>query len=147
MQPHMIHNAKLLKSFNSARWKRGYNPDLIYVSESIANMCWKSVMELIPHTQHRPICVRLDPVIVAYPTPFRRRFNLQKTAALYKLINVFAPIPKKYGGFIDNVRVASRRYISRGCRTNYIPGLSEESKSMYEDYKNSMQTTLLTTVL
>ena len=23
----------------------------------------------------------------------------------------------------------------RGCRTNNIPGLSEESKSMYEDYK------------
>ena len=36
---------------------------------------------------------------------------------------------------MDKVRVASRRYIPRGCRTNHIPGLSEESKSLYEEYK------------
>ena len=41
----LIHNANLFMSFNSARWKRGYNPDLIFVSESVANMCRKSVME------------------------------------------------------------------------------------------------------
>ena len=31
--------------------------------------------------------------------------------------------------------MASRNYIPRGCRTNHIPGLSEESKSMHEEYK------------
>ena len=25
--------------------------------------------------------------------------------------------------------------IFQGCKTNYIPGLSEESKSLYEEYK------------
>ena len=31
--------------------------------------------------------------------------------------------------------MTSRRYIPRGCRTNHIPGLSEESQSMYKEYK------------
>ena len=62
----LIHNAKVSKSFNSARWKRGYNPDPIFISESIANRCGKSVMEHIPHTQQRPICARANPVVVAH---------------------------------------------------------------------------------
>ena len=71
----LIHDAKLPKSFNSARWKKGYNPDLIFASDNIANMCKKSVMGPIPHTQHRPICVSVQPVVVPQPTPFRRRSN------------------------------------------------------------------------
>ena len=72
------------------------------------------------HTQHRPICVPADPVIVAHPTLFRRRFNLRKadwngySAALDKLIEDVEPIPEKYGGFLEDVRVASRIYIPRG---------------------------------
>ena len=74
----LIHNAKLPKSFNSAIWKKEYNPDLIFVSSNISDMCEKSVLDPIPRTQHRPICVTVHPVIVPQPTPFRRRFNLRK---------------------------------------------------------------------
>ena len=31
--------------------------------------------------------------------------------------------------------MVSRRHIPRGCRSNHIPGLTEESKSFYEAYK------------
>ena len=33
------------------------------------------------------------------------------------------------------LRMASRKHIPRGCRSNYIPGFTDESKSLYEAYK------------
>ena len=69
------------------------------------------------------------------------RVNLRKadwdgySTELDKLIEDVEPIPENYGGFVDKVRVPSRRHIPRGCRTNHKPGLSEESKSLYEEYK------------
>ena len=137
----LIHDAKLPKSFNSAAWKKGYNPDLIFASECIANSCKKSIIDPIPHTQHRPICVRVEPVVVPQATSFRRRFNLRKAdwigyaTELDKLILDVEPTPANYNRFVENVRMASRRHIPRGCRTEFIPGLTEESKSLYEAYK------------
>ena len=137
----LIHDAKLQKSFNSARWKKGYNPDLIFVSSSIDNMCVKSVLNPIPRTQHRPICVTVNPVLVSRPTAFRRRFNLRKAnwsgyaTDVDILIDEVDPTPENYERFVEVIRVTSRKHIPRGCRSHYIPGLSEESRSLYEAYK------------
>ena len=98
-------------------------------------------MDPIPHTQHRPICVSAHPVMVPQTIPFRRRFNSMKadwngySAELYKLIEHVEPIPANYKCFVESVRVASRRRIPRGCRTEYIRGRTNESKSLYEAYK------------
>ena len=54
---------------------------------------------------------------------------------LTSLIEDVEPIPANYKSFVKSVRVASRRHIPRGCRTEYIPGLTDESKSLYEAYK------------
>ena len=43
--------------------------------------------------------------------------------------------PSNYNRFVENVRVASRRHIPRGCRTDYIQGLTDKSKNLYEAYK------------
>ena len=74
----LIYNSKLAKSFNNARWKTWYNLSLIFAAQNIANMCEKSIMDPPPPTEHCPICVTVDPVVVTQPIPFRRRFKLRK---------------------------------------------------------------------
>ena len=56
-------------------------------------------------------------------------------AELDKLIKDVEPMPANYKCFVESVRVASRRHIPRGCPTKYVPGLTDESKSLYEAYK------------
>ena len=116
-----------------------YNPHrCIFIN--ISDMCEKSVLDPIPRTQHRPMCVTIYPVIVPQPTTSRRRFNL-KTAQLDGVSTQFdAAIEEvnstqKTARFIELLRVVSRRHIIRGCRSNDIPGPTEESKSLYEAYK------------
>ena len=104
-------------------------------------MCKKSVMDPIPHTQHRPICVSVQPVVVPQPTPFWGRFNLRKvdwngySTELDNHIEDVEPIPSNYNRFVENVRVASKRHIPRGCITDYVQGLTDKSKNLYETYK------------
>ena len=128
----LIHNVKLLKSFNSARWRKGYNPDPIFASFRIDNMCVKSVLNPIPGTQHRPICVTVNPVLVSRPTAFRRRFNPRMAnwsayaTDIDILIDEVDPTPENYDMFVETIRVTSRKHIPMECRRYYTSGLSEE---------------------
>ena len=65
---------------------------------------------------------------------------------LDKLIEDVEPIPSNYKCFVESVHIPSRKRIPRGCRTEYIPGLTAESKSLYEAYKLSIQAVPLTMV-
>lgn len=70
----LIYDPKLPYSFNSGRWKKGYNPELIFVSNCIAQQSSKYIGKPIPNTQHRPVCLQTYAVIRA----FKRRFNYKK---------------------------------------------------------------------
>ena len=104
-------------------------------------MCKKSIMDPIPHNQYRPICVSAHPVMVPQTLPLRRRFNFMKadwngySVEFDKYIEDIQPIPANYKCFVESVRVPSRRHIIRGCRTGYVPGLTDKSKSLYKAYK------------
>ena len=97
-------------------------------------MCEKSVLDPIPSTPHRLICVTVNPVIVAQPTTSRRRSNMKNanwggfSTEFDEAIEEVNSIPENYGRFIELLRMASRRHIPRGCRSNSIPGLTEEPK-------------------
>ena len=142
----LIHDAKLPHSFQSARWKRGYNPDLAVVTNNIAGMCQKFVMEPIPQSQHRPIGIKVEAVIKPTKVPFKRRFNYKKarwndfTVDLDQRVKSISPSAENYDQFSQLVRKTARRHIPRGCRVEYIPGLSKESAMLYEEYVTMFET-------
>ena len=73
--------------------------------------------------------------------PFRIRYNLKKAkwqSYAKEVDNGIAntnPVPKNYEKFVNLVRRPSNKNIPRGCRTNYVCGLNDQSKEMYEDYQ------------
>ena len=136
----LIHDAKLPKSFHSARWKRGYNPDLVCVSNGLSSRATKEVLDPIPHTQHRPITITIKSVLQATTVPFRRRFNLRKAdwssyqQEIEESIHSIQPHPNNYTMFTELLKRSARHHIPRGCQTEYIPGLSEASSDLLKAY-------------
>lgn len=141
----LIHDNKLPPSFNSGCWKKGYNPDLIFVSESISQLCTKKMGDPIPNTQHRPIICQIEAVVRPNIVPFQRRFNFIKakwnlfSEALDSDIDNLEPLPEHYESFVEKVKLISRKYIPRGCRTHHIPGLSSETMDNYNLYINMFE--------
>lgn len=74
----LLHDPKLAASFNSRRWRRGYNPDLIFTSNTISSRCTKRLEEPIPGTQHRPITCEINAVVKPETVSFNRRFNFKR---------------------------------------------------------------------
>ena len=73
----LVHDAKHPPSFNSARWEAGYNPDIAFVNQTIGSLCKRGVLDPIPRTQHRPICVSVHAAVTPTIVPYQRRFNFQ----------------------------------------------------------------------
>ena len=115
----LTHDAKLPPSFHSARWRRGYNPDLAVVTSDIASQCKKIVMDPIPQTQHRPIGIQVNAAVVPTIVPFKRCFNYKKanwngftTEMEQKIMNI-KPTPGNYETFVKVVKKTARRHIPR----------------------------------
>lgn len=81
------------------------------------------------------------PVVEQEIVPFKRRFNFKKARwndfaqDLDNNIQQIEPNIDTYGQFIEVVKKISRRHIPRGCRTNYIAGLNENSLTFLTRYE------------
>jgi len=74
----LIHGAKKPPSFNSARWKSGYNPDIPFASEKISSINSKDILYPIPRTQCRPVILQVTAATTPTKTEFKRLFNFNK---------------------------------------------------------------------
>ena len=141
----LIHDPKLPSSFYSGRWRRGYNPDIIFATNRIAGCCNKIVMEPVSRSQHRPIGVQVNAAITVQTVPFRRRFNLRKAnweQYAYQLDAAVENIPATaecYDQFVNALRKVARKNTPRGCRRNYVPGLTPESIELIKEYREKYE--------
>ncbi|KAJ8388028.1 hypothetical protein AAFF_G00148190 [Aldrovandia affinis] len=129
------------QSFNSCRWRKGYNPDLCFISKRLAHLSEKAVLNPLPKSQHRPISITIKPAITKTEVPFRRRFNLQKakwteySEGMERALLDVEPTPDNYTMFVQAVKKTACACIPRGCRKEYIAGLTEESLQLLESYE------------
>ena len=135
----LIHDFKHPATLNCRRWRRGYNPDLVFVCDRMAGSCARSILEPVPHSQHRPVQLSVVAAVTPKIVPFRRRFNYKKAnwkSFANKLDDCVDSIPDDdYDCFAATVRQTARQTIPRGCRNPYIPGLNDDSKVLYERYQ------------
>ena len=139
----LIHDPKLPCSFNSGRWRRGYNPDLVFVTDRISQMSVKDIGDPIPSSQHRPVTLKVLGAVRPVIAQFKRRFNFKSfkraqwesfATGIDARIADLSEILEHYDDFIRMVGFVSRRTIPRGCRVNYIPGLSQAASSRLSYY-------------
>lgn len=143
---HLVFDAKGRKTFQSARWKRGYNPDLCFVSGDNANKpvpITRQVSSDFPHSQHRPVILEIGkkiPIIRSSPRP---RWNFQKAkwdlfaGDLDKIVRWIPPTYDNYTRFIGAVTSVAKKHIPRGFRKEYIPGWSATSETLYREFLES----------
>ena len=136
----LLHNQKDQHTFMSARWKKGYNPDLAFVSSRHFSSFERTVGDPVPKSQHRPVIISTKPAVKALESNGIPRFNFRKanwekfTAELDARISSIEADAEKYEDFRKLVWEVAKRHIPRGCRENYIPCLNDESKELYEKY-------------
>jgi len=73
----LIHDSELPFNFNGGRWHKGYNPDLVFVTDRISTMSVKEIGNVILNSQQRPI-LKIIGAIQPTTVPFKRCFNFKR---------------------------------------------------------------------
>ena len=136
----LLYDPKSKPTFLSGRWRKGYNPDLVFISSARSSLFKRTVMDHIPKSQHRPILVESQPALTPMTTKHQPRFNLRKanwqefTNEIENSITNKPHTVNDYNIFTKILWKAAKRHIPRGCRKNYIAGLTNQTSTMYEEY-------------
>ncbi len=132
---------KLPCSFNSGRWRNGYNPYLIYVSSNLAPMSTKLVLDHIPKSQHRPIRLQLHAVVQPKWTQLRRGFNFKK--ADWQGF----PTPEAYERFVKRVWSHRKDTSLEVATQNMYPAFPQILLQSMPHIRRSMKLTLFLLIL
>ncbi|XP_042861180.1 uncharacterized protein LOC122246598 [Penaeus japonicus] len=136
----LLFDAKEPPTFMSGRLRRGYNPDLGFVTSGKANLFHRKVLGHVPRSQHRPVQVKTQPALQPLIAKYLPGFNYRKakwtafTSDIEDKIETIPTTSKSYDDFTKLLWNVAKMHIPRGCRKRYIPGLTTETSQMYEEY-------------
>ena len=134
----LTHDPKLPSSFNSGRWRHQTSSLLPTELQGAATNC-DGTSTTLPTSTHWSASE--CSYITVQTVPFRRRFNLKKAnweQYAYQLYAAAENIPATdecYDQFVNALRKVARKNIPRGCRRNYVPGLTPESIELIKEYR------------
>lgn len=153
---HLLFDAKDRSTFWSARWSRGYNPDLCFVTSDNNNTPLHSsrrVLQDFPHSQHRPVLIEVGIKIPLVNTVPKSRWNFNKAkwssfaTQLDANVRWIPPLAKNYDRFASVVISTAKKHIPRGHRKEYIPGWNRQSDQLYKEFLESGDNNIATELL
>src|SRR5436190_200869 len=139
----LVYDAKDASTFHSARWNRGYSPDLSFSScdsSLVPIPAKRKVLGTFPHSQHRPVVVSLGiqiSLIQSFPLP---RWNFGKanwgnfTKRLDDSVRFIKPVIRNYDQNMSLVNHVATQCIPRGFREEFVPGWNQECEDLFADF-------------
>ena len=87
----------------------------------------------------------MNAAITVQTVPFRRRFNMKKanweqyTYQLDAAVENISATAEYNDQFVNALRKVARKNITRGCRRNYVPGLTPELIDLIKEYREKYE--------
>ena len=143
---HLLYEAKDNKLFFSGRHKTWTNPDLCFVSKTIAQSCERYVLDKFPRSGHCPIIIATE-VGMKINSLGKKRWNFRKAdwnkfteltdSLTHGLPDPSGPPTVTYNAFTSMLSSAAKASIPRGRRDNYIPCWDAGCEEALQNYNTA----------
>ena len=129
MELRLLYNPRDKGTFHSARWRRDYTPDLVFVTKDekgVPLSAQRKVLDNFPRSQHRPATITVGasiPVTRSLPLP-RRNFRKASwelfAPEIEKTVRRIPVTQDNMMSFNKLILHSAKKFIPRGCRGRYI---------------------------
>ncbi len=142
----LLHSASDPGTFFSRRWNRSYSPDLCFLSKDSNGEtipATRRILKGFPNSQHRPIIINVGMQMPLIRADKNNKWNFNKAnwEKFSQLIDQTAQripaYPHNYDRFVGLIKAAAKKSIPRGHRDAYVPGWTEDSKALYDQFRAS----------
>lgn len=140
----LVHDAKDLPTFHSARWRRRYNPDLCFVTRDKNDkplVAARKVLKRFPRSQHRPAIITVGSQVQLKNSMPKSRWNFQKAnwasfTSLVESATRFVPVGINwYERFLGIIEGTAKKSVPRGFRKRYIPCWTPEMEKLCKEFE------------